>query len=166
MFSLALALALPAAAAPAIGTAAGTALAGDVGAVRAAEAQRAQAVARRDVKLLRQLFGGAYYHVETNGRVRTKTEVLQLLERDEFEFSSYGMDNTEIAMLDNGHTAVVTGRLIARINGVERPKEWRGRYVRVWTLDKGAWRNTLHQSTEIRPPSLSLARTAQASAQQ
>ena len=70
-----------------------------------------------------------------------------------------------MTLLDNGRTALVTGRLIARINGSNRPKQWRGRYVRIWTLGRDGWRNTLHQSTEIRPPSLTPARPAQARAQ-
>lgn len=135
--------------------------AGDVAAVRAAEARRAQAVAKRDVIALRDLIGGAYYHVETNGRVRTKTEFLQLLARDDYEFLSYDVDGTEVTLLDKGRTALVTGRLIAHTRGANRPPVWRGRYVRVWTLQPQGWRNTLHQSTEIRP--LSLSREHQAS---
>jgi ketosteroid isomerase-like protein len=138
------------------------AAAASINAVRSAEARRAQAVAKRDIATLRQRIGGAYYHVETNGRVRSKTEFLQLLTRDEFEFRSYGVDDMEITLHDNGRTAIVTGRVTAQTRGVTRPPEWRGRYVRVWTLQGDAWRNTLHQSTEIRP--LPPLRDAQASA--
>jgi len=132
---------------------------GDIAGVRNAESLRAQAVAKRDVAALRRLLGGAYYHVETNGRVRSKTEFLQLLTRDEFEFRSYGVDGMDITLQDSGRTAIVTGRLTAQTRGGSRPTEWRGRYVRVWTLQDNVWRNTLHQSTEIRP--LSLPRDAQ-----
>ena len=133
---------------------------GDLAGVRAAEARRAQAVARRDVDTLRDLIGGAYYHVETNGRVRTKTEFLQLLTRDNYEFLSYDVDGTEVTLLDKGPTALVTGRLTAQTRGASRSPVWRGRYVRVWTLQPEGWRNTLHQSTEIRPLSLSRAHQA------
>lgn len=145
-----LASALPAAAAPAAQP-----VASDLAAVRAAEARRAQAVAKRDVNALRDLIGGAYYHVETNGRVRSKTEFLQLLTRDDYEFLSYDVDGTEVTLLDKGRTALVTGRLVAQTRSGNRPGVWRGRYVRVWTLQPEGWRNTLHQSTEIRPLSLS-----------
>lgn len=133
---------------------------GDIAAVRNAESLRAQAVAKRDVTALRGLLGGVYYHVETNGRVRSKTEFLQLLTRDEYEFRSYGVNEMEVTLHDNGRTAIVTGRLTAQTRGVIRPEEWRGRYVRVWSRQGDGWRNTLHQSTEIRP--LSLPREAQA----
>ena len=126
---------------------AGTA-AGDLAALRAAEQRRAQAVANRDVTSLRKLISGDYYHVESGGRARTKTEFLQLLSRDEFEFRSYEIDDMEIRLLDNGRAALVTGRFRAEMQGANR---LRGRYVRLWVLGPDGWRNTMQQSTEIRP---------------
>lgn len=120
-------------------------------AVRAAEQQRAEAVARRDIATLRTLISGDYYHVETSGRARTKTEFLQVLARGEFEFRSYEVDDMEIRMLDNGRAAVVTGRFRAETQGANRPPALRGRYVRMWVLGPDGWRNTMQQSTEIRP---------------
>ena len=126
-------------------------------ALRAAELQRAQAVASRDVATLRKLISGDYYHVETTGRARTKTEFLQLLARDEFEFRSYEIDDIETRMLDNGKAALVTGRFRAELHGAQR---LRGRFVRMWVLGPDGWRNTMQQSTEIRP--LALQRDARA----
>ena len=123
----------------------------DVAAVRAAEQRRAQAVSSRDVATLRQLISRDYYHVETRGRARTKTEFLQLLTRDEYEFRSYEVDDTEIRMLDNGQAALVTGRFRATAQGADGPRDLRGRYVRVWVLGPEGWRNSMQQSTEIRP---------------
>ncbi|WP_137171802.1 nuclear transport factor 2 family protein [Massilia sp. HP4] len=120
-------------------------------ALRAAEQQRADAVAIRDIATLRKLISGDYYHVETSGRARTKTEFLQLLARGEFEFRSYEVDDMEIRMLDNGRAALVTGRFRAETQGAKRPREIRGRYVRMWVLGPEGWRNTMQQSTEIRP---------------
>lgn len=133
------------------------AAAGDLAALRAAEQRRAQAVANRDVASLRKLISGDYYHVETGGRARTKTEFLQLLSRDEFEFRSYEVDDMEIRLLDNGRAALVTGRFRAELQGANR---LRGRYVRMWVLGPDGWRNTVQQSTEIRP--LASQREAQA----
>jgi len=139
--------------APAKGGAGRTAAAGDIKAIRDAEARRALAVAERDVDALRALIGSGYYHVETNGRVRSKTEFLQMLARDEYEFRSYGVDDVDIQLLDDGRTAVVTGRLHAQLQGATQAKQWRGRYVRVWVRQADGWRNALHQSTEIRSSS-------------
>ena len=122
--------------------------------LRDAERRRADAVANRDVAALRTLVSGEYYHVETNGRVRGKAELLQLLSRDEYEFVSYETDDVDIRLLGDGHAAIVTGRLMAKSQRPDRPREFRGRFVRFWALDAGTWRNTLHQSTEIRSASL------------
>lgn len=120
-------------------------------ALRAAERLRARAVASRDIATLRGLISGDYYHVETSGRARTKTEFLQALARGEFEFRSYEVLDMEARMLDGGRAAVVTGRFRAETRGGQRPPEMRGRYVRMWVLGPDGWRNTLQQSTEVRP---------------
>lgn len=124
----------------------------DLAALRAAEQRRAQAVAKRDIATLRQLISGNYYHVETTGRARTKTEFLQSLARDEYEFRSYEVGNMETTMIDNGRAALVTGRFKAEMQGPHRSGELRGRYVRMWMLGPDGWRNTMQQSTEIRSP--------------
>ncbi|WP_429204983.1 nuclear transport factor 2 family protein [Massilia sp. UYP11] len=129
--------------------AAGDAAAANLAALRAAEQQRAQAVANRDVATLRKLISGDYYHVETGGRSRTKTEFLQLLSRDEFELRSYEVDDMEIRTFDNGRAALVTGRFRAETQDAGR---LRGRYVRMWVLGPDGWRNTVQQNTEIRLP--------------
>lgn len=141
------ALPTPAHAAPAAATSAATR---DLAGVRAAERQRAEAVASRDVAVLRSLISGDYYHVETNGRVRTKTEFLQLLERDAYEFRAYYVADAEIRLFDSGRVAVVVGRLSAELQPPGRGPDYRGRYVRMWQWTPDGWRNTMHQSTEIR----------------
>ena len=131
--------------------AASGALARELGAVRDAERKRLQAVLSRDVDALRNLISGEYYHVESNGRVRTKTEYLQALGRDEFKVSSYDIDDVEIKLLGAGRAAVVTGRFQAQVHGLNANRQLRGRFVRIWAQQAEGWRNTLHQSTEIRP---------------
>lgn len=128
----------------------------ELAAVRAAEQQRAAAVASRDIATLRKLISGDYYHVESSGRARTKTEFLQLMTRGEFEFRSYQVDDMETRMLDNGRAALVTGRFRAEAQDANRPRPVRGRYVRMWVLGPEGWRNTMQQSTEIRVPALVL----------
>lgn len=123
----------------------------DLAALRDAERRRADAVANRDVDAMRNLIASDYYHVETNGRLRTRSEFLQLLARDEFEFRSYEIVNMEIQLADSGRVAVVRGRFIARMQATYRTPEFRGRYVRIWQLGPDGWRNTMMQSTEIKP---------------
>jgi len=76
---------------------------------------------------------------------------MQVLARDEYEFRSYSNVSMEIQLLDSGHTAIVRGRMQADLQPAGGPREFRGRYVRVWQLQTDGWRNTMMQSTEIRP---------------
>lgn len=116
--------------------------------VREAERLRAQALAQRDIETLRRLISGDYYHVESNGRVRTKAEFLQALARDEYRIRGYGVDEMEIRVVDDGGTAIVTGTY--RATSMDPPSTpLRGRYVRVWTRHPDGWRNALHQGTQL-----------------
>lgn len=118
--------------------------------VREAERQRAQALNARDIELLRRLIGGNYHHVETNGRLRTKTEFLQALARDEYRIRNYEVEDMDIELADNGGLAIVTGTYRASRQDLASAQPVRGRYVRVWTRHPDGWRNALHQGTEIR----------------
>jgi len=74
-----------------------------------------------------------------------------MLARDEFEFRSYEIDDVDVGLLANGRVAVVIGRLVAQVQAPNRPRDFRARFVRVWALEGDGWRNTLHQTTEIKP---------------
>lgn len=118
--------------------------------VREAERLRAQALSQGDIDALRRLISGDYYHVESNGRVRTKTEFLQALARDEYRIRNYGVEEMEIRLVDDGGTAIVTGTY--RTVPIGQPATTlRGRYVRIWTRHPEGWRVALHQGTQIRP---------------
>lgn len=117
--------------------------------VREAERQRALALNERDIELLRRLIGGNYRHVETNGRLRTKTEFLQALARDEYRIRHYALEDMEVELVDGG-VAIVTGTYRAARLDLGPGQPLRGRYVRVWTRQPEGWRIVLHQGTEIR----------------
>lgn len=118
--------------------------------VREAERLRAQALSQGDIDALRRLIGGDYYHVESNGRVRTKAEFLQALARDEYRIRNYGVEEMEIRLVGDGATAIVTGTY--RTVPMDQPAvTLRGRYVRIWTRHAEGWRVALHQGTQIRP---------------
>lgn len=118
-------------------------------ALRNAETQREDAMARGDVELLKSLFSDYYYHVESNGRVRSKTQLLKAVQRGELKFSSYKVDDVEIRL--GGLVAVTIGRFtVTREEGRDK-RQYSGRFMRVWERDGNRWRNTMHQSTELRP---------------
>lgn len=111
------------------------------------EKQRADAILRRDTVALRKLMDRYYRHVESRGRVRSKTDLLVALERGEFRFQLYENESTEIQLLNGGKTAVVAGIFRSRQAG---RKLFRGRFVRIWVDEPDGWKNTFHQATEIR----------------
>lgn len=117
--------------------------------VREAERQRALALNERDIELLRRLIGGNYRHVETNGRLRSKTEFLQALARDEYRIRHYALEDMEVEVVD-GDVAIVTGTWRAARPDSGAGQAQRGRYVRVWTRQPEGWRIALHQGTEIK----------------
>lgn len=110
---------------------------------------RESAMARGDITLLKSLFSDYYYHVESNGRVRSKTQLLLSMQRGEFEFQSYTVDEVEVRL--SGVTAITIGRFtVTREVGLEQ-KKYSGRFMRVWERDGNRWRNTMHQATEVKP---------------
>lgn len=121
--------------------------------VREAERQRALALNGRDIERLRRLIGGNYHHVETNGRLRTKTEFLQALARDEYRIRQYEIEDMEIEVAASGELAIVTGTYRAARIALSAGQPARGRYVRVWTRHADGWRVARHQATEIRTAS-------------
>lgn len=137
----------PAAGAPATGDASARVASSGV---REAERQRAQALNGRDIDVLRRLISGNYHHVETNGRLRTKTEFLQALARDDYRIRNYEVEDMNIELVDDGGVAIVTGTYRAARQDPASAQPLRGRYVRIWMRYPEGWRNALHQGTEIR----------------
>ncbi len=116
-------------------------------ALLALEKQRADAIVQRDMPALQRLMDRYYRHVESRGRVRSKTELLTALERGDFRFQTYHNETAEIQLLDGGRTAIVAGEFRSQQEG---RKVFHGRYVRIWVQQRDGWKNTFHQGTEIR----------------
>jgi len=116
----------------------------------ALERQRAQAILRRDIATLRNLMDRQYHHVESRGRIRSKTELLTAFERDEMRFRMYEIESSEVQLLDGGGAALVTGTFRSVLAGASA-RPFRGRYARIWVRQPDGWKNTFHQTTEIRP---------------
>jgi len=126
----------------------GAAVDNDIGAhLLALEKKRAEAIVQRDIPALRELMDRYYRHVESRGRVRSKTDLLTALERDEFHFETYESESAEVQILNGGQSAVIAGVFRSQQKG---RKPFRGRYVHVWVHEPDGWKNTYHQGTEIR----------------
>jgi len=113
------------------------------------ERRRALAILQRDTATLRHLMDRQYYHVESRGRARSKTELLTALERGDFRFRVYEVESSEVQVLGNG-AALVTG-IFRSLQAGASAQPFRGRYAHVWVRQPDGWKNTFHQATAIRP---------------
>lgn len=113
------------------------------------ERQRANAIVRRDIATLRRLMDRQYYHVDSRGRVRSKTELLTALEDKRFRFRVYEIEALEVQVLDGGGTALVTGTFRSLQAGASA-KPFRGRFAHLWVRQPDGWKSSFHQSTAIR----------------
>jgi hypothetical protein len=114
------------------------------------ERQRANAIVQRDVATLRHLMDRQYYHVDSRGRVRSKTELLTALERNDFRFRLYEIESHEVQVLEGGSAALVTGTFRSLQAGASA-KPLRFRFAHLWIRQPDGWKSSFHQSTAIRP---------------
>lgn len=114
------------------------------------ERQRANAIVQRDIATLLHLMDRQYYHVDSRGRVRSKTELLTALERNDFRFRLYEIESTEVQVLEGGDAALVTGIFRSQQAGASA-KPRRFRFAHLWVRQPDGWKSTFHQSTAIRP---------------
>lgn len=114
------------------------------------ERRRAQAIVRRDVATLRQLMDRDYYHIDSRGRMRSKTELLTAIEDNRFRFRIYEIESTEVRVLEGGGAALVTG-IFRSLQAGASAKPFRGRFAHMWVRQPEGWKSSFHQSTEIRP---------------
>jgi hypothetical protein len=113
-----------------------------------AERNRTDAIMRRDVKSLRYLLGANYYQVENNGRVRSKADFLQALDRGEFALLGFRVEESEIEVF--GDFAIVRGLQVIERGTSAPARRYKSRYVRIWQRVGTQWVNTIDQSTEVK----------------
>jgi ketosteroid isomerase-like protein len=97
--------------------------------------QKIQAFEARDLKTLDGILDDAFAHVDMEGRMRSKAEVLAYIQMaDSLRYSAEAM----VVRL-HGDTAIVTG--LFRMTGMERgrPIVQRGRFVDTWLQKDGRW---------------------------
>lgn len=116
--------------------------------VLAAEEQRYQAFKSENVEVLKSLLGRDYYHVDSNGRLRSKTEFLQAVSRGDFASYNLAVNSSEVEV--NGCVAIVRG-LIRVEHKTASAEKYTVRDMRLWQLVSGRWVNTMHQFTRLQP---------------
>lgn len=129
-------------------TAAPPTLSGGVASVVEGEDARARALRSGDGKALSELMDAEYVHVDSNGRLRTKTEFLSAIASGHVIVKRLQLDSTDIRLL--GSCAVVTGQFTIETVLDGQTSFLVARYIRVWTNIGGRWRIAAHQVTPIR----------------
>lgn len=114
------------------------------------ERQRANAILQRDVAALRHLMDRQYHHVDSRGRVRSKTGLLTALERNDFRFRVYEIESLEVQVLEGDSAALATGTFRSLQAGASA-KPLRLRFAHLWVRQPDGWKIGYHQSTAIRP---------------
>jgi len=94
-----------------------------------------QAYESKDLKTLDGIFDEGFVHVDSDGRLLNKPEMLEYVQAaDSLQYIVEAM----VVKL-HGNTAVVTG--LYRMKGVERGKPFarKGRFVDTWLFKNGRW---------------------------
>lgn len=114
----------------------------------ALERERWRALTESDSDTLKSLLGRNYYHIDSGGRLRSKTEFLQAIERGDFAHLKFSPSNHEIEV--EGSVAIIRG--LCSVEQQLNPSADKNvlRYVRVWQLISGRWVNTMHQTTRVK----------------
>jgi len=116
-------------------------------AVERIEDERAKAIVNADLSALERLTAPDYVHVETSGRVRTRSEFLAAIDPAAGRYERYENFDSHIQLY--GDAAIVSGwfeNAYRRADGTRSAK--RARHVRVYVLTDGRWLNVVHQATE------------------
>ena len=94
-----------------------------------------QAYENRDLKTLDAIFDEAFVHVDQEGRLLTKAELMASIQAA--DSVQYAVEAMVVKM--HGDTAIVTG--LYQMKGVEHGRAFvrKGRFVDTWLYKKGRW---------------------------
>ncbi len=116
--------------------------------VRSAVLHYRQALVKKDLSALEQIWTDDYISINAHGVIRTKAERLADLKSGVTAVESIKHEG-EIAVKIHGDVAIVTSQitLAGRYNGKEVSGEFRSTHI--WKNDKGHWRLLMNQLTAI-----------------
>jgi ketosteroid isomerase-like protein len=116
--------------------------------VRAAVLHYRQALIKKDLPTLEQIWTDDYISINAHGVIRTKTERLADLKSGVTSVESIRHEG-DIAVKIHGDVAIVTSQitLVGRYNGKEVSGEFRSTHI--WKNDKGHWQLLMNQLTAI-----------------
>jgi ketosteroid isomerase-like protein len=118
-------------------------------AVLQAERDLAKAHMTLDIARFDQLLHFNYVIIQPGGRVEGKAETVASLQTGDRFWEIAHSDEMEVQVY--GETAVVVGRWRGKGQNGATLFDYSARFLSVWVLEDGLWRNVAAQSTEIDP---------------
>jgi len=116
-------------------------------AVMQAERDLAEAHLSLDLARFDQLLRPDYVIIQPGGRVEGKAETLASLQTGNRFWETARSDEMNVQLF--GDTAVVVGRWRGKGKNGATPFDYSARFLSVWVLENGLWRNVAAQSTEM-----------------
>lgn len=113
------------------------------------EHQAIDSVLKGDTARLKKLLADDFMGIGPNGRIKTKTELLDWAESRKFIYDS--IKTSDIRVRVYGKTAVVTGTLEIKAHRDQKDIYVHVRYTRVWIKEQGRWQVVSFQATRIGP---------------
>jgi len=115
--------------------------------IRKLEDRRYQAMLDGDVAVLDDLLATELVYTHSNAESDSKASYLDKVGRGVFRYFDIARLEEEILVL--GDTAIVTGRMVARIEAGGTMRHLNNRFAAVWVLRNGRWTLVIYQPTPI-----------------
>jgi hypothetical protein len=104
-----------------------------------------EALLRKDRALLDRLMAPEFTISDSDGHVRSKSEVLDALAAPDLRFERHQQGNIHISSY--GNFAVATGTYLVRVRYGDQVLDKSGRYTRVYVRRAGRWQTLREQSS-------------------
>jgi ketosteroid isomerase-like protein len=124
------------------------AAAGDEAALRAIEEKWDSASLKGDVAALGAIYADSFVTTDTDGKVRTKAEVLARVKSGEVKYSAAKADDLKIYVY--GDAAVVNGRWTGKFTENGKPMSAVERFTDTFVRQNGQWRCVASHSSTIK----------------
>jgi len=116
--------------------------------VKALELQRFDAMVKGDTLLLESMLAEDLTYTHTTGAVDSKAGFLESLASGKLRYLAFKPDGVEVRLFGEA-TAVVTGRIDARVVANGKEASFRARYTSVYTKRHGRWLLAAWQATRL-----------------
>ncbi len=112
--------------------------AGDEAQLRALEAKWDSATLKGDAAAMEEIFGEGYIETGSDGRVRTRAEVIGAMKAGEIKYESAKTEDLKVMVY--GDAAVVSGKWTGAYRYKDKPVRLQERFTNFYVKRAGKWR--------------------------